>query len=104
MADSITPAPAPGGVDTTLAPAKVVSITELKNGMVFLATEAKVYQFIDGKLRPVIFADVEHEAAMARKPLTTAGAVAAGPAPVPPPLPVDPVTAKPAPDFSLLGS
>src|SRR5580698_11324946 len=99
MADSITPAPAAGGVDTTLAPAKVISVTELKNGMVFLATEAKVYQFIDGKLRPVIFADVEHEAAMKREKLVTPGAVSAAPAPVPPPLPVDtpaPVVTKPA--------
>lgn len=78
-------------VDTTKAPAKILSITEIKNGSVFIVTENKVYSFVDGKLRPVIFADVEHEAAMARSKLVTPGAVSAAPAPVPPALPSSPI-------------
>ena len=88
MADTSTTAPATGStVDTTKAPAKIVSITELKNGQVWVVTEAKAYHFVSGKLQPVIFADVEYDAAMARSTLVAPGAVSAGPAPVPPPLP-----------------
>src|ERR1700674_4357393 len=74
--------------DATLAPTPIVSMVELKNGNVYLATEAKVYQLLDGKLRPLTFADVEHEAVMAGSPPKPIGAVpSAAPPPVPPPPP-----------------
>jgi predicted amidohydrolase len=68
-------------VDVTKAPAKILSVSELKNGSVWVATEGKIYQFIDGKLRPVIFADVEHEAVAAGSKPAPVGAVPAAPAP-----------------------
>jgi hypothetical protein len=71
--------------DTTLAPAKILSVTELKNGQVFVVTEAKVYQFVDGKLRPVIFADVEHEVVASNAKPAVVGAVPAAPPPAAPP-------------------
>lgn len=74
-------------VDVTKAPAKILSVTELKNGQVFVITEAKVYNFMEGKLRPVIFADVEHEAVMNKAKPAPVGAVPASP---PPPAPVTP--------------
>jgi hypothetical protein len=77
-------------VDVTVAPAKILSVTELKNGNVYLVTEAKVYQLMDGKLRPLTFADVEHAAVVAGSAPKPIGAV---PSAAPPP--VAPV--KPAP-------
>lgn len=72
-------------VDTTLAPAKIVAMTELKNGNVYVATEAKLYQLLDGKLRPVTFADVEHETVLAGSQPQALGAVpSAAPPPAPP--------------------
>ncbi len=73
--------------DSTAAPAKILSLTELKNGNVYLVTEAKIYQFLDGKWRPLIFADVEHAAVLAG---TDPVAVGAAPAAPPPPKPVKP--------------
>jgi len=72
-------------VDVTLAPAKILAVTELKNGNVYVVTEAKVYQFVDGKLRPLIFADVEHETVMGGSDPKPIGAVPAAPPPPPPP-------------------
>jgi hypothetical protein len=73
------------GTDVTLAPAKILSVTELKNGKVFLITEAKVYEFMDNKLRPVTFADVEYAAVVAgTAPMPVGGVPSAAPAPVPP--------------------
>jgi hypothetical protein len=71
-------------VDVTAAPAKILSVTEIKNGNVYLVTEAKVYQLMDGKLRPLIFADVEHDAVMAGSLPKATGAVPAAPPPPPP--------------------
>ena len=72
-------------VDVTAAPAKIVAMTELKNGNVYVATEEKLYQLLDGKLRPVTFADVEHETVMAGSQPKAAGAVpSAAPPPAPP--------------------
>jgi hypothetical protein len=86
-----TTAPA-AGTDTTLAPAKILSITEIKNGSVYVATEGKIYQLLDGKLRPLIFADVEHAAV---NDGATPVAIGAGPAAPPPPPPVKPVAETP---------
>lgn len=72
-------------VDTTKAPAKILSVIEIKNGHVYVITEAKVYQLLDGKLAPMIFADVEAEAVAAKSKPATVGAVPAAP---PPPAPV----------------
>jgi hypothetical protein len=72
-------------VDVTAAPAKILSVQELKNGKVFVATEAKLYEFMDGKLRPVTFADVEYEAVMAGSQPMPLGAVPSAPPPPPPP-------------------
>ena len=90
--------------DTTLAPAKILTVTELKNGNVYVATEAKIYQLLDGKLRPLIWADVEHETVLAGTVPAAAGAAPAAPPPPPPPAPVKPAstglfgtTATPAP-------
>lgn len=80
-------------VDTTRAPAKILSVTELANGQVWIVTEAKAYQLQDGKLRPVIFADVEHEVVMAGSKPAAAGAVAAAPPPAPPPAATGPAGA-----------
>ena len=97
MADPTTS----GTVDTTLAPAKILSVTELANGQVWVVTEAKAYQLQDGKLRPVIFADVEAAVVAARSKPAAVGAVPAAP---PPPAPVDVTasvaTAKPASSFA----
>ena len=72
-------------VDVTAAPAKILSVTELKNGNVYVVTEAKVYQLLDGKLRAVTFADVEHETVMGGSQPKPVGAVpSAAPPPVPP--------------------
>jgi hypothetical protein len=79
-------------VDSTLAPAKILSVTELKNGNVYVATEAKIYQLLDGKLRPLIWADAEHEAVLAGAVPAAAGAVPAAPPPPPPPAPVKPAS------------
>ena len=65
MVDTSTTATG-SGVDVTKAPAKILSVTELKNGHVFLVTEGKVYQLLNGKFAPVIFADVEAEAVAAK--------------------------------------
>ena len=72
-------------VDVTAAPAKILSVTELKNGQVWVATEAKIYQFMDGKLRPLIFADVEHATVVAGSQPAALGAGPAAPPPAPPP-------------------
>jgi hypothetical protein len=83
-------------VDVTAAPAKILSVTELKNGNVYVVTEGKIYQLMDGKLRPLTFADVEHTAVTAGSTPTPIGAVpSAAPPPVAPPKPVD--VPKPAP-------
>jgi hypothetical protein len=72
-------------VDVTAAPAKIVAMTELKNGNVYVATEEKLYQLFDGKLRPVTFADVEHAAVLAGSQPQGLGAVpSAAPPPAPP--------------------
>src|SRR6202041_2707880 len=81
-------------VDVTAAPAKILSISELKNGKVFVVTEAKVYEFMDGKLRPVTFADVEYEAVMAGSQPPPVGAV---PSAAPPPPPLKPIDTPPTP-------
>jgi hypothetical protein len=94
MADGTTGATG-ATVDTTKAPAKIVSVTELANGQVWVVTEAKAYQLQDGKLRPVIFADVEAETVAARSKPAAVGAVAAAPPPAPPPAPTGPPVAKP---------
>jgi hypothetical protein len=73
-------------VDVTAAPAEIVAMTELKNGNVYVATKAKLYQLLDGKLRPVTFADLEHETIMGGSETKAPGAVpSAAPPPVPPP-------------------
>lgn len=76
-------------VDVTKAPAKILSITEIKNGAVFLVTEEKTYQFSDGKWRPVTFADVEAAAVEASSTPAKVGQVPSAPPPpksvVPPP-------------------
>ena len=83
-------------VDVTAAPAKILTVTELKNGNVYIVTEAKVYQLTDGKLRPLTFADVEHETVMAGSTPKPIGAV---PSAAPPPVPPKPV----APESSTGG-
>jgi hypothetical protein len=81
-------APAKGPVtDVTLAPAKILSVTELKNGHVYVVTEGKVYQLDNGKLRPLIFADVEAAVVLANATPAAVGAVPAAPPPPPPPNP-----------------
>jgi hypothetical protein len=75
-----------GSVDVTVSPAKILAVTELKNGNVYIVTETKVYQLLDGKLRALTFADVEHEAVVAGSQPKPVGAVpSAAPPPVPPP-------------------
>jgi hypothetical protein len=74
-------------VDVTAAPAKIVAMTELKNGSVFVATEEKLYQLLDGKLRPVTFADVEHQTVLAGAQPQALGAVPSAPPPPAPPPP-----------------
>jgi hypothetical protein len=78
--------------DTTAAPAKILSITEVKNGSIFVATEAKIYQLLDGKLRPLIFADVEHAAVLDGATPVSVGAAPAAPPPPAPPKPVAPAS------------
>jgi hypothetical protein len=101
MAEQVdaTATPAKGAtVDVTAAPAKIVAMTELKNGNVYVATEAKLYQLLDGKLRPVTFADVEHETVMGGSQTTAPGAVpSAAPPPVPPKKPDAPPPPPPNP-------
>jgi hypothetical protein len=77
-------------VDVTKAPAKILSVTELANGKVFIVTEEKAYEYLDGKLRPIVFADVEYEAVKAKNKLAAVGAAPAAP---PPPAPVEPIVA-----------
>jgi hypothetical protein len=81
--------------DVTKAPAKILTVTELKNGNVYVVTEAKVYQLVDGKLRPLTWADVEHETVQSGAEIKPVGAIPAAPPPPPPPKPVEavPVTA-----------
>jgi hypothetical protein len=77
--------------DVTVAPAKILSVTELKNGNVYVVTEGKVYQLMDGKLRPLTFADVEQETVVAGAQPKPTGAVPSAPPPAPPPVaPVKP--------------
>lgn len=84
-------------IDVTAAPAKILSVTELKNGQVWVATEGKIYQFVDGKLRPLIFADVEHQTVMSGLQPKPIGAVpAAPPPPAPPKKEPDPAPESPA--------
>lgn len=70
-------------IDTTLSPAKILAVTELKNGNVYVVTEGKVYHLLDGKLRPVIFADVEHDAVLRGEEPVSVGAAPASPPPPP---------------------
>lgn len=81
-------------VDVTAAPAKILQVFELKNGNVYIVTEGKVYQLLDGKWRPMTFADVEHDAVMAGSQPKLVGAVPSAP---PPPPPVKPVVAETPP-------
>jgi hypothetical protein len=78
--------------DVTLAPAKILSVTEIKNGHVFVVTEAKIYQLDNGKLRPLTFADVEATVVAAHATPAAVGAVPAAPPPPPPPNPPVPAT------------
>jgi hypothetical protein len=91
-------------VDVTTAPAEILSVTELKNGNVYIVTKTKVYQLMDGKLRPLTFADVLHAAVVAGSTPLPIGAVpSAAPPPVAPPKPaVIPVT--PAPSTGIFGT
>jgi hypothetical protein len=86
-------------VDVTTAPAKILSV--LKNGKVFVVTEAKVYEFMDGKLRPVTFADVEYAAILAGSAPLPNGAVPSAPPPAPA---VPPTTPAPAATSGLFGT
>lgn len=45
----------PGGID---APHPIVAMCE-HNGRVFLATQQRVYELVDGLWRPMIFVDAE---------------------------------------------
>lgn len=54
----------PGGPDDaapdpTLAPHKPLGISELKSGKIFLMTEGRVYEFLNGKWAPTVFAEQE---------------------------------------------
>ena len=85
---------ADSGVDVTVAPAKILWVHEIKNGKVFIVTENKVYELMDGKFRPIVFADVEAAAVTAKSKVTPVGAVPAAPAPP------QPVTPTPTPAAS----
>lgn len=76
----------PQAYDVTSAPAKIISMCELKNGNVYVATEEKLYQLLDGKLKPLVWADVEHAAVQAggSTELSRASAVPSAPPPPPP--------------------
>jgi hypothetical protein len=73
--------------DVTLAPAKILSVTEIKNGHVYVVTEEKVYQLDNGKWRPMVFADVEAAVVAAKGTPAAVGAVPAAAPPPPPPEP-----------------